>query len=379
MQQDGLKDAWDLNHEHNVAAFFSEKGVWHAPAGGMASPPPMTSVESSLSDGDSGSTTGISCSSPLSLSSNSSVATLTTPTAKRRRLADAQVPVCEAGEGGDCDASLESDFPPELLSAIQSIPYAAIRRMRRRMMRLPVLPKSDLRRSYLTMFSNTINSHDASLLKRFLTTYCQPTVELKHVGTGHTQYSSMVSPLLHTPGRSMTYYQSLAGQSEFMKNAFHLRRVQEIFAFFAVKNDLHPDNVCRFEDIRVITYRASDHIRLEGHFYGARTDIYEINPAIMYGLFANKLRQEEPSTLLGFLDADGEEEEEATAGGLHRFSHRLLTTTVNTLPFTSEPMLVHMEGRFVFIIGPDKRIEQIQLQPIGLRYTPVTIAGTVCC
>lgn len=271
----------------------------------------------------------------------------------------------------DNDDSSGSNEALELIAAIQSIPYSAVRRMRRRMMRIPVLPKSDVRRSYLRMFSNTINSHDTQLLKRFLTTYCQPTVELKHVGQGQSQYSSLVSPLLNTPGRSVCYYQHLSRKSEFMKHQFHLKRVQEIFAFFAVKNDLHADNVCRFEDIRVVTSRASDRVRLEGRFIGARTDIYEMSPAIMFNLFTNKMQEH----MSEYLDThDNKAIIVAEEGGIPIFDK----LDVHSLPISSEPMLVNLEGIFVFIIGADKRIEQIELQPIGLKYTPINIARILC-
>lgn len=385
-----LMDLWDANNEEEFSAFGEQVIDQRVHFPSERQSPVRVAVDSSSTGCNetrqSYSFPSFDISATQSLSSNSTFSPVSSSTTKRRRRADEENTLnynevvaaiqskrernlqecCSFDAVGDDEDSSASEDTSELLAAIHSIPYSAVRRMRRRMMRIPILPKSDVRRSYLRMFSNTINSHDALLLKRFLMTYCQPTVELKHIGQGQSQYSSLVSPLLNTPGRSVSYYQHLSRKSEFMKNQFHLKRVQEIFAFFAVKNDLHVDNVCRFVDIRVVTSRASDRVRLEGRFIGTRTDIYEMNPAIMYNLFTNKMQEH----MGEFLDTHDNHAAIAEQFGMQTFGK----LDVYSLPLSSEPMLVNLEGLFAFIIGADKRIEQIELQPIGLKYTPVNIA-----
>eukprot|EP01033_Poteriospumella_lacustris_P004701 gene4701-3367_t len=288
------------------------------------------------------------------------------------------------------------EYASELLSALQPNPYAAVRRMRRRMLRIPVLPKSDIRRYYLNMFTNAINSHDASFLKQFLTTYCQPTVTLQRIGDCKFHHGGVPQqpPPLTTPCHSFESYRKLltttANKSEFMKRQFHLKRVQEIFAFWAVKYDLHPDHMCRFQEMRVITTRASDYVRLEGHFTVTKTDIYEITPPIMHSLFTSKIQEhmsDGPGGGAGEVQWPANHWPGCSCGRAHGTNpaHRtaeereamdqLLSAghkcEVTSLPLSREPMQCVLEGNFVLIIGPDKRIEQIQLLPHQVQFKPV--------
>lgn len=285
------------------------------------------------------------------------------------------------------------EYASELLSALQPNPYAAVRRMRRRMLRIPVLPKSDIRRYYLNMFANAINSHDASFLKQFLTTYCQPTVTLQRIGDCKFHHGSVQQPVPSTPCHSFESYRKLLtttmNKSEFMKKQFHLKRVQEIFAFWAVKYDLHPDHMCRFNEMRVITTRASDYVRLEGHFTVTKTDIYEITPPIMHSLFTSKIQEHMSDGPGGVGEVQwpanhwpgcscgrthGTNPAHRTAEELEAMDQLLSAEhkcEVTSLPLSREPMQCVLEGDFVLIIGPDKRIEQIQLRPHQVQFKPV--------
>lgn len=291
-------------------------------------------------------------------------------------------------DNGEEDESLD-EYASELLSALQPNPYAAVRRMRRRLMRIPVLPKSDIRRYYLSMFTNAINSHDPSFLKQFLTTYCQPTVTLQRIGNCKFHHSSVQQPPM-TPYHSMDSYRKLltttTNKSEFMKKQFHLKRVQEIFAFWAVKYDLHPDHMCRFREMRVITTRASESVRLEGHFTVTKTDIYEITPPLMHSLFTSKIQEHMGDGLGGAGDAEeGPRWLSCSCGrphGSNRSAEDLDAMSevleaghqckVTSLPLSREPMQCVLEGDFVLIIGPDKRIEQIQLLPHQVQFKPLS-------
>lgn len=291
----------------------------------------------------------------------------------------------------DRDEDNLDEYASELLSALQPNPYAAVRRMRRRMMRIPVLPKSDIRRYYLNMFSNAINSHDVSLLKQFLTTYCQPTVTLQRIGDCKFHHGSVQQPPI-TPCHNFESYRKLLtttlNKSEFMKKQFHLKRVQEIFAFWAVKYDLHPDHMCRFNEMRVITTRASDYVRLEGNFTVTKTDIYEITPPIMHSLFTSKIQEHMSDGPGGVGEMhDPNHWPGCSCGRSHGMNHsqrsaedleamnQLLASghkcEVTSLPLSREPMQCVLEGNFVLIIGPDKRIEQIQLLPHQVQFNPL--------
>lgn len=288
----------------------------------------------------------------------------------------------------------DAEFTESILSALCPSRYAAIRRERRRQMRIPILPKFDLRRSYLQMFANVINSHDSDLLKSFLGTYCSSNVVLQR--TCRENLKPIAPSSSSSSSSSCFVSDNMKHRWKFMKKPFDLLDLKEIFAFWAIKFDLFADHTCTFSAPKVITSRASEAVRIEGAFVVHNTDIYDLTPMTMHALFLKKVfehagKLSDPSYVSPYERMAPEdfstardrpkqiEEELALCANLpsHRHStdaeiERFLRQVhVAPLVLAKHPREMRLEGRIVLSIAPNRRIEHIQLIPDNIIFTPV--------
>lgn len=286
----------------------------------------------------------------------------------------------------------DAEFTESVLSALDPSPYAAIRRERRRRMRIPVLLKRDIRRYYLHMLTNVINSHDSELLKSFLNTYCDANVILHR--SSPAGFNSPTSSAVST---------ALTNGNKCMKHSFDLLHLKEIFAFWATKFDLFADHTCKFTEMKVITSRANESVRVEGSFVVHHTDIYEMTPMMMHALFLQKvyehsghvadpsylfpyerMAQEDVSTIREEPSPLEDDHVDMCSGlNLKYPSHRdsseeqiknfLARAKATPYVLAKAPQEMYLEGRIVLLIAPNRRIEHIQLIPDNIKFSPVVI------
>lgn len=249
-----------------------------------------------------------------------------------------------------------------VLTALRPFKYTAYRRNYRRMHRLPPIPKipkNDLRREYLTMFSHVLNSQDMYLLRSFFRQYCLPTLNFHHICVGNDP-------------RVIDHRILARRDSVDLWKRFYL---PEVFALWAVKFDLTPDMWCRFFDVKLITTRASGAVRLEGSFVIRKSQLFDISNETLRYLWLQKV-------LSGYYAGESYDEYVVQLHAERSVNHCLgdlggaLTTSsalvvqpdsgLYPLPLSAEPRLYTIEGRVVLNIDADRRIESMLMYPTSL-------------
>eukprot|EP01033_Poteriospumella_lacustris_P004707 gene4707-3371_t len=253
-----------------------------------------------------------------------------------------------------CSIDTEDDPSPDLADidesvwrALQPYRYTESRRLLRQRRRIPHLPKNDLRRSYLAMFTNAINAHNDALLKSFLKTYCNPAMDF------HRICLDAVSFPHHGPLPLDKYC-----TPEHLVNRYYMA---DAYAMWAIKNHVNPDIVTQFFRPRVITTRASNKIRLEAEYVVRKTEIYDIGEDEMQYFLLQKV-------VSGyFRGADIDEDS--------TFVNQFAQTTkrphrphsgLYPLPLAKTPRHVEMKGFMSFIVDEHRRIESMLFFPASI-------------
>ncbi len=110
------------------------------------------------------------------------------------------------------------------------------RNRRRRVNKFPRLLKSDIRRNYAQMFTNVINAYDGALMRRFVTEFCIPNVQLIDFAPENIPYG--LPPLAHQIG---------------MKN---------ILKYWASNSMVIPDFVCQTQSVQLCVDPSTNRSRV---------------------------------------------------------------------------------------------------------------------
>lgn len=262
--------------------------------------------------------------------------------------------------GETAENSLEDD--EEMMDSVWSVlrpyKYVDIRRDRRSQLRIMKVPKNDLRREYLTMFCSAVNTHDPILLRSFFRQYCDPAVSFHRVCLdGTCVVRSGASAAIKREGISET-------------NAdCQVRRYgqPDAFALWAVKFDLNPDHCCSVRDVKVITTRKSNAVRLEADLIIRRTEIYDVSAEKLRYLWLQKV-------LSTYYAGESCDEYTAELRSADQPDDTILQDQgLYPLPLTSDPRLFTVTGRFVVNINAERRIESILFHPMLIESDPVTV------
>lgn len=261
---------------------------------------------------------------------------------------------------GSADDSLEGG--DEMLDSVWSVlrpyKYAAIRRDRRSQLRILKVPKNDLRREYLSMFCSAVNAHDPVLLRSFFRQYCDAAVSFHRVCLDGTC-------LVRRGASAVIKYE---GISEANADCQVRRYGQpDAFALWAVKFDVNPDHCCAARDVKVITTRMSNAVRLEADFVIRRTEIYDVSAEKLQYLWQQKV-------LSSFYAGEACDENIATLRSTQPPDDLFIEHHgLYPLPLAAEPRLFTVTGRFVVNINADRRIESMLLHPTLIECDPVTV------
>jgi hypothetical protein len=134
---------------------------------------------------------------------------------------------------------------------------------------IPRLFRRDIRRFYVTMLANVHNSHDPNLLAAFFHTYAVDNLVLKRHQHTYDHRGAIGGVLPSAVFYSRVFHEnkpfSLSGLSSF---------VRVMSSFFA----LYPDQVCRTDNIRIVSRAGEPTSRVEYDFLIAFNLLYNIHP-----------------------------------------------------------------------------------------------------
>eukprot|EP01033_Poteriospumella_lacustris_P004686 gene4686-3359_t len=134
---------------------------------------------------------------------------------------------------------------------------------------IPRLFRRDIRRFYVTMLANVHNSHDPNLLAAFFHTYAVDNLVLTRHQHINDHRGAIGGVLPSTVFYSRVFHEnkpySLSGVSSF---------VRVMGSFFA----LYPDQICRTDNIRIVSRAGETTSRVEYDFLIAFNLLYNIHP-----------------------------------------------------------------------------------------------------
>lgn len=147
--------------------------------------------------------------------------------------------VCMDSVVGDNYEREDPDVPVgELLDALYSLNKKSKRVRDRRRLLVPRLVQMDIRRHYLQMFTNTMNSHDPIFLSRFAHRYLAPNIVL----TKPKQASNIVN-----------YYPSKDDSiAESTNSLLHFSGISDLVSYWTALMELTPDNITKVDNIRIV-------------------------------------------------------------------------------------------------------------------------------
>lgn len=269
---------------------------------------------------------------------------------RKRKYSEVSTPSSSSSSSSSRDTADDQlldlvDIDESVWSALQPYRYTESRRLHRQRHRLPRLPKNDLRRSYLAMFSNVINAHNEVLLKAFLKAYCNPSMDF------HRICLDAVSFPRHEPFPLDKYC-----TPDSLVNRYYMA---DAYAMWAIKNYINPDIVTQFSQPRVITTRASNKIRLEAEYVVRKTEIYDIDEddlqyfllqKVVSGYFRGAAITEDSAFVNKFSDTVTKRPQRQHNG-------------LYPLPLSKTPRHVELKGFMSFIIDENRRIESMLFFP----------------
>lgn len=146
-------------------------------------------------------------------------------------------------EEGVANASLNANESSNAAEVIQAKKKKYIRRRKKRFFPVYRVVKSDIRRNYLTMYINVMNSHDINLVASFLNTFTTPNIQY---------YSNFL------PGASQTVNseKTVGGLVEYTGRMQRLAYIKGMF-------ELVPDFIYRMTDPVIRTWSQSKRCQVE--------------------------------------------------------------------------------------------------------------------
>lgn len=245
-----------------------------------------------------------------------------------------------------------------LLSVLRPTRYAEIRRERRRLLKIPSVPKHDSRRLYLTMFANAVNSQSIDLLFGFVSTFCAQDLHFQKM------CGKIPSPTCVASSDESSDEENNKASKAIKQLINRDMQIADLFAFFAMKYDLHVDHCFAFHSMRVITKQASEEVRLEADVHVQHTDIYDTPPELIQELFATK-RQ--------LFDKLQKKHDHHRTGSYR--DQNVNDGKVNAFQLSRNPQQFALDGKIVFTIAPNRMINHIQMFPVQHTYKPVVFAS----
>jgi hypothetical protein len=257
---------------------------------------------------------------------------------------------------------------------------------------LPRIIKSDIRRKYLIMFANVMNSYDFQLISsyfhKFFSKDCQLTkVPPKYYNSTHFHYDSShtfpasssseasSSSSSSSASPSWSYSYSTSHPTAPLSHKFLVKGVELLIPYFSFLLQLSPDKITRCYDIQLkqSSEMEEGYCEIISSFNVSYTRLYDVTPnqiiptlpevfqKILQGKAEVDLKEEERNQLKEFSTILTQDPKKDHA--------KALCDPLNTeycaskFPRLSTPSYFNMFGSISMLINKEKQIEQILFKP----------------